>query len=488
MSARKLPTRLLGFMLILAMAWWMFGDLAGLSFADQQRPLRLSFWGRFEEYHMWQEIIADFTQETGVDVKLEYITTRYPAKLQQLFVADDPPDVMVFEDEPFPRFVASGKLEDLTPYLNTPGWEFHAEDYNPTSVRSFQIVQHVDGQESIRQYGIPLWGGCNLIYYNKEVFDAGRVMIGTNPPGQAIVERDDGWWVVDDDQWTIEQWHRVAQRVTLDRDGDGRIDHFGFAVPNFRGYLPWTWSYGGAVLDEDFTHTVLYGPEIEKALTMFQDLRWGEDPVSPRLEQMTSLTDTVGFFTGRVAMYCSGPWKLPFLSATDLECGVLHIPRGPDGYRGTRITWDCMMMAKQSARKEESWKLIQFAAGPIGQRYVAAAQRSIAARIDMADEFIRSSPNINVEKFIHAARDYARMQPITEHWELMIRVLNATALATQRENPADRLTPAEAIGRFYAGYPANDADSAQLMEVLPPADPEMAAHYREIFLKSGKLP
>jgi multiple sugar transport system substrate-binding protein len=488
MSARGLLARILVIVVVMSGAWWMFGDLAGLTLGEQRRPLRLSFWGRFEEYDMWKEVTAAFEEHSGISVKLEYIPTRYEAKIQQLIVAGDPPDVILFQDEPFPRFVASGRIEDLTPYLDRPGFEIDLDTFYSTAVQAFGVRKRIDGQSRPRQYGIPIWGGCNLLYYNESLFQAAKIAVGTNPPGQGLVERDDGWWVIDDEQWTIGQWHRVARRLTRDVNGDGRIDQFGFMLPAANYYLPWIWSMDGAVLNEDFTHSVFYGDAVEKALRLYQDLRWGEDPASPQISEMASVTTAVGFFTGRIAMYCSGPWELPFLTATDLECDLLHIPRGAGGYRATRITWDCLMIPTQSTRKDDGWQFIHFAATRPGQRFMASAQRSIAARTDMAERFIRTSPHIEVRKFILAANDYAKMQPITKQWDLMYRVLTATMMAMQRENPADRLTPAEAIGRFYAGYAANDADSAQLMEVLPPADPQMAEHYREIFIESGKLP
>jgi multiple sugar transport system substrate-binding protein len=51
------------------------------------------------------------------------------------------------------------------------------------------------------------------------------------------------------DDWTWDDFLRAAQRLTLDRDRDGRIDQWGTAIdrrPAF--WLPWIWAGGGDVL------------------------------------------------------------------------------------------------------------------------------------------------------------------------------------------------------------------------------------------------
>ena len=127
----------------------------------------------------------------------------------------------------------------------------------------------------------------------------------------------------------------------------------------------------------------------------------------------------VGFFTGRVAMYSSGPWAMPFLNETALDYDVAHVPIGPGG-RHTRVTWDCLVMFAGSKRKEEAWKLIRFATSLDGERVVAGYQRSVPALRAAADEFVRHNPRVTARRFIEAF-EYARMQPISMKWQTMNR-------------------------------------------------------------------
>ncbi len=469
-----------------AVGYWLFADTARYHLTTEtDAPLRLSFWGSYQEYEMWKRILADFRElHPDIPVRIEFIPTRYEDKIRQLLVADAAPDVMLFQDEPMPGFLRSEKFEDLTPWLDTPGYEVDLDAYWPTAVESF-VRDEPDRSPSRRVYGIPVWGGCNLLFYSKPGFARAKVRVGENPDGRGIVEHDDGWWTVDDRHWTVEQWERVAERLTRDFDGDGRLDQYGMHQPHTLYWLPWHWALGASILDASRTHTTFYGPETEASLALLQRLRFGDPPISPMPAELSGMNAGVGFYTGLICMVCTGPWEMPFLNATDIEYDLLHTPRGPGG-RATRITWDCLMMFRGSKRKLDAWKLIHFASSMRGQREVAATQRSIPARREAASLFIEGNPTVNAAKFIEAAADYARMQPITEHWQLMYNVWNRATETLTRESLADRLTPAEAIGRFYLGEAGNDVDSAELTRVLPPADPDQAMRYRRVFLESGK--
>ena len=73
---------------VAAAGHWLFSDtFLYHSRAAGTGPLRVSFWGDYEEYRMWQEMLAAFSRKyPRIPVKAEYITTRYPHKIQQLLV------------------------------------------------------------------------------------------------------------------------------------------------------------------------------------------------------------------------------------------------------------------------------------------------------------------------------------------------------------------------------------------------------------------
>ena len=375
---------------------WLFGDTWAYYFADKDRELRISYWGSYREHEMWEEIVAAFARaHPDVPVRREYITTRYEEKIQQLLLADEAPDVMVFQDEPMPRFASSGKFEALDAYLDTPGFSLDLEgDYWDTSVTSFRV----DGVTR----GVPIWGGNCLVLYNRAAF---RRAGAPEPAGD----------------WTVDDFLNTCRLLTGDDDGDGRVDHYGFLLPSWLYWLPFHYAFGATHLDETRRRWTLWGPEAEASYGFFRDLRHLHR-VAPRRDELTE-SGSVAFLTGRIGMFVSGPWAMPFLNEAGVDYDVAHVPIGPGG-RGTRVTWDCLAMFSGSRKKEQAWRFMHFVASPPAQRIVAGYQRSVPALKEAREAFDEANPRVHAERFVEAL-DYSRFQPITVHWPLMRRELTS---------------------------------------------------------------
>ena len=426
-----------------AVGYWLFADTvrAHRGQSGDRNTIRFAHWGGYQEYLMWKEIIAAFTQaHPGIRVHHEYVVAmRYETKIQQQLVAGDAPDVFLFQDEPFPNFAPKGfaVLDDL---VRRDGIDLR-RDYFDTAVASFQL----DG----RLRGMPLWGGDNLIYCNKRCFErAARFHKRPVPLPQ--------------DDWTLEDFVRTAKDLTFDEDGDGRIDQFGFALPMWLYALPFFWAEGMEVLDATHTRWAMTGPAAERAWQFYQDLRFSYHVSPTPIEQSEMDTDTA-FFTGRIAMFSSGPWAQPFLQATTLkdDYRIVHMPRGPAG-RATRVTWDCLAMYEgiSAERQELAWQFMKFACGPVGQAIVARYQRSVPALKSGAEEFVRCDAGQGSRKFVEAL-SYARLQPISPYWNEMDRQIWRHLAGLLSDDPP-RQTPAEflhamatdpVIQRCFGGAP-----------------------------------
>jgi len=414
MSAARLGRLAAATAAILAAAWWLGADTFRAR-RTRGGPIRIAFWGSYQEYKMWREILAAFgRRHPDIPTKAEYVVgQRYEAKIQQLLVADAAPDVLLFQDEPFPNFARTGKFAPLDAFMQTPGYRIDLKhDYYPTAWQSFVY----EG----RTYGIPIWGGANLIFINKPCFRAARRY---HLEHDGVAKPD---WPADD--WTMDEFLQTCRDLTIDFDGDGRIDQFGFFFPFATYWLPWIWSYGAAVLDASHTRWALFGPQAERVMQLWSDMR-NKYHYCPQSGQIGQMNQGVGFLTGRVAMFTSGPWSMPFLNEAGLDYDVVAMPRGPAG-RWTRVTWDALVLfdppgdsPEQTARMKRAWKLIHFATGPEAARIVCRYQRSIPALRAAGEAFIRANPRVNVRRFIEAVQSYARLQPISLHWERMMRLM-----------------------------------------------------------------
>jgi len=484
-----------------AALWWLFADTVRHQRGGGSAPLRVCFWGTFEEYGMWQELGAEFQRRhPGIALKLEYVPGgRYETKIQQQLVGESAPDVIVYQDEPFFELVDEGNFVDLAPLLDAERAQLGeaGEDleawltarYWPTAVQSFGDrlgEPTAGGGRRWRQFGMPIWGGCNLLYANAAIFARDGVRIAALPAGEGL-RREPGSgpgalrWTVDDRQWTIADFERLTRDLTRDDDRDGFIEQFGYAGGPTVSWLPFHQMLGGDLLDPTRTRTLFHGPEVERSLALFQAWRWDDARrIEPR-EEMGAMTQSVAFLCGRAALFSAGPWEMPFLNAARVDYRVMHFPRDNiSGRRATRITWDAVAVNARARRPAEAWALVRFLTRDrAAQDIIARMQRSIPGMRSAAATFMAGNPGSGVERFVEAAGDYAIMQPIPRHgWVLLTDAWMRTLDRVRHVIPERRLTPAEAIGYFYS--------QGDLHALLPAADPEAAKRYQDIYRRSGK--
>jgi len=353
-----------------------------------------SFWGTFAELATWRRVAAAFeAAHPGTAVRLEWWPERYHGKSQRALASGAPPDVMLLQDEPFRRFCAAGRVRDLTP-LAAANPLFAADRFDTTAVESFRYRG--------RRYGMPVFGGPIVVFYNKDLFDLAGVPY---PP----------------DDWTWDEFLDTCRRLTRDTDGDGETDTFGVNIVKWWVFwLPWVWSSGGSLMDEARTRCVLDTPEAVRGLTFYRDLKW-KHHVAPQPGEFHQMGQDMMFLTDRVAMLLTGAYKMPLLRNTAKRWDVAHMPVGPAG-RVTRVTWDCLAIPTDAARPDAAWAFIRFVTGPEGQQILARAGRSLPARIASQADFVRPETPQREEVFVEALR-YARMQPLNEHWQAMHQIV-----------------------------------------------------------------
>lgn len=430
-----------------AVGYWLFVDTLRYHYPERftEPVVRFAHWGDFREYRMWQEIIAAFHQANpDVRVRQEYVVGfRYETKIQQQIVSGDAPDVMMFQDEPFVTF-APQAFADLTEFLDDPNESIDLHgDFFDTAVESFLI----EG----RPLGMPLFGGDVLIMWNKRCFARADKYHGRP------IRRP---W----DEWNIDDFLAISRDLTIDEDGDGRIDQFGFMLPGWVYYLPFIWSYGVDVLDETRTEWRLVGERAIEVFELYRKLRWDYRVCPTPVEQSEMLTDTA-FFTGRISMCVNGPWLQPFLNATSMgprdgkppEYGITHMPFGPTGKRYTRVTWDaaCMYKGLTPERKRRAWRFIRFICTRPGQDIICRYQRSVPAFKPSAETFKQYDTGSGSYKFVDAF-SYCRLQPVSRNWYPMDR---------EMRDYVDLLRENEITGREFVEQLAADRELRQLFKV-----------------------
>ncbi len=422
---------------VTAAAWWLFW-LTPSRGGQRDDMIRFGFWGGDQEYQMWREVAERFERDhPGVKIRLEYVPRDYSRKLQAWLASDTAPEVMLLQDEPFPRYMArSGGdapvLVDLTEMIAGieygPDLAVDRKGYYATAWDSFGRSEP-DGKR--RQYGLPVFGGNNLIFYNRECFRRAGVPL---PEDSGI-----------DGTWTCEGFLDLCKRLTVRREIDGktRVIQWGFARPfGWLYWLPFIYACDAEILSDDRSKFIFNGPGALASLKLWDDL--ARHDATPTGWELGSMRQNVAFLTGKVAMVCQGPWAMPFFNEAKIDYGVIFPPKSPTGAQGTRVTWDCVGLAGRLRNDPErlrvAYQFARFVASPAAAQIFARAQRSIPAHRGGTAAFVAGSAPTRSARFVEAM-EFSRVQPITPKWEEMDEALLYSLGRLTRK----ALTPAEAL-------------------------------------------
>ena len=302
-------------------------------------------------------------------------------------------------------------LVDLSPMISGQAYgdalAVDPKDYWPTAWASFG---RQEGDGHWHAYGLPVFGGDNLIFYNRDCFRRAGVEL----PDQTHI----------DQTWTVDDFVKLTQRLTIrgDQPGGPRVVQWGFNRPfSWLYWLPFIYACDADILSADRSMYVFTDDRALAALQLWDDLnrRWHVTPAGADLGPMG---ENVAFLTGRVAMATNGPWAMPFFNDAGIDYGVLFPPLSRDGQRGTRVTWDGVGLAgrlrNDPARRRLAYELARHIVSPASAEIMAEAQRSIPANLAGREALVRLSGPNRAEKFVEAM-EFARVEPITKKWDGM---------------------------------------------------------------------
>ena len=165
-----------------------------------------------------------------VDVTLSDWDT-YWDKLQTGLAGGDAPDVFAMDGPLYPDYQSRGVLLDLAPYIARDGFDLTA--------LADAGVAHFTTPEG--QFGLPRDLNVVALYYNKAMFDAAGL-------------------AYPDDTWTWDKLLEVGKQLTLDTNGDGQTDQWGFYTETTDMENYWSslvWQNGGDIVSADHTQTLL---------------------------------------------------------------------------------------------------------------------------------------------------------------------------------------------------------------------------------------
>lgn len=199
-------------------------------------------------------------------------------------------------------------------------------------------------------YAMPMEATSLALLYNRGLFK--KAGLDPNHPPKDWKELED-----------------FAKKLTVDTDGDGKTDQYGFFVPVFPAsgdlniwmvlqWSPFLWQAGGEEIT-DAQDQVLFNSEAGvKALTLWKNLYDALD------FGKFGLTHDMAFASEKAAMVLDGPWDLPrYRQMKNIDWAVAPLPAGPVK-RATYIAGEQLTIFKQSKHPDEAWEFVKWVIQP----------------------------------------------------------------------------------------------------------------------------
>ena len=309
-------------------------------------------WGGPEEKQIVTQTLAAFEKATpGVRVKytqMPGLGYDYFNKLRLMIVAGMAPDVYYVPDGNFGELASRGVLLNLDPYIAKSRAIKLAEMW-PSGVDRYRW----DGKQLQKGavYCLPKDIGPHAMFYNKDAFRARGVPFPSATEPLTWAEATARW-----------------RRLTFKQ---GHLQHYGTSGFPHESAI---WSNGGEITSADKRRWVMAEDPLAVAA-----VQWTADlslvhKVSPDAAKTAGASGSASpsqlFESGLAACHFDGRWMVPrFREAARFDWDVAPIPVPRKGMKS--VCWSGSVgfaVHAQSKRPEASFKLVEFLAGPEGQR------------------------------------------------------------------------------------------------------------------------
>jgi multiple sugar transport system substrate-binding protein len=359
--------------------------LAATAPAAGQEPsgqITYSIWGDPAELSNQIALVEAFEAEhPDIDVEVQVSDwDAYWTALQTSLAGGDAPDVFAMDGPLFPDYQSRGVLLDLQPYIDRDGFD--------VSALADAGVAHFTTPEG-GQYGLPRDLNVVALYYNKAMFDAA----GLPYP---------------DETWTWDTLVDVGKQLTLDADGNGQPEQWGFYTETTDMENYWSslvWQNGGEIISEDRTQSLLASDEAVGGLQFLQDLIWVHK-IMPPADITLQLGDA--FEQGVAAMESNGSWLVPTHLAAGIDLGIAPLPAGPAG-QATSVNPTGAVVSAASDNPEAAWAFVKWLVGPAAQEQLMASMAALPVdKSVLSGSYSTAFPGSDV---FAEALEYAHLKP-----------------------------------------------------------------------------
>lgn len=338
--------------------------------------LSVSIWDTNQEPGL-KEILADFTEETGIKTKLTVVKwDEYWTMLEAGAQGGSLPDVFWMHSNESERYMSNDMLLDLTDKIAESD-KIDPENY-PEDI--WGLYTYDD-----KYYAVPKDVDTIALWYNKTMFDEA---------GLAYPTAD----------WTWDDVSEVAKKLTKD-DGS----QYGLAVRNDNnqaGYYNLVYDNGGYIINEDKTKSGWDDPKTIEAMKTLEG--WIKDGVMPSIETMSENGEDVLFQSGKAAMVLQGSWMVAAYrdnEYTAANCDLVELPKNAEtGRRASVYNGLGWAAAANGEHTEEAWKLLEYLGSEEAQKKQAELGVTMSAYKGTSDAWAKSA-DFNLQAYLNMMDD-----------------------------------------------------------------------------------
>ncbi len=339
-----------------------------------QAPTTVTYLAHFstesQEYEVYKRLFEEFMRRNP-DITIQYLTALPGQDNQQrirvMAAAGNAPDVIFTESWYLPALVEEGLLLSLEPYVRKSRLDL--KDFFPVTV---ELARYRTGG-NVSLYALPRHPSPMAVFVNMNALSE---MGLPKPP------------VIDDaNTWNWTQYLNYAKLLTIDRNGDNKIDQYGSNFPSAIPHtaFPIVRSFGGTLIDA-IERRAVFNEGTVAGFQFIADLRNVHRVTPLPGESIPSNPFARGFFAMSVGIY---PEMVGFaqLIGNSFNWDIVPIPAGPAG-RINRSVAGLYAIMRGSKNPEAAWRLVEFLVSDYAQRQIAASGVVMPSRISTARDVL----------------------------------------------------------------------------------------------------
>lgn len=387
----------------------------GCSKQEDSKKIKVIFWHSFVATTIpaLNELIDRFEKEhPDIDIDAQYVPTG-DALVQKLITAihsQTAPDVSWIHADFLDKLIESDAIYPMEHFIKEKDGltEEEMNDFFPQLLGAFSHKKVL--------YALPMDATVLALVYNKDHFRKSGIDPNTPPK-------------------TWNDLKEYSKKLTLDKDGDGKTDQYGFYVPAYPGsgplsiwevlqWSPYLWQAGGEIIDSTQTKVLFNSEAGVQALTLWKEI----------YDQLNfsnySFTHDMGLASGSISMIMDGPWDLPtFRKMKNIDWAVASLPEGPKG-KATYIAGESLAIFKQSKNSDAAWTFVKWVTQPEIQEMFSISSGYLPVRKSVLEHdsykaFLETDHAM--KSFVEQIK-IARQRPTIERYYVNINQFIATAI------------------------------------------------------------